>query len=372
MTREGVASASTRIVSEAVTISSRNGSVLYGVVSRPAVQAPHPKAVIICASGFTRTGLGDVMRWVGESLAQRGFLVLRFDPIGTGDSPGGELADDVPLSEYARKVQGGAFTDNIEDTVRWVQRAYGTVEVCLLGVCGPCASVLLVAAAMPDIVSDLVLLTPPVLYSARGEGEIVRDYDAPIRWRGYSRRLLDPVAYGNFFTGQSEYRAIGTLFRWAFRKAADLARRAVARLDRSARPSHPDFNQRFWEGFRAVMACGKPVLFLLAELDNETPEFYAEFKEPVLDRHRAYARLCRIQNLPGTDHSLMAEEGRVLTLDTLLGWLRSSAGSTQVTRHRAAPSASADESRVVGSMPVALFFSGAAPRGPHRGNSKES
>jgi dienelactone hydrolase len=314
-------SVASTIVAEAVTIPTRRGSRLFGVVSRPAVPPMRHRAIVISCAGLTRTGLGDVIRILGERLAERGFLVLRFDPSGTGDSPGDELADDISLSEYRRRVQDGVFTNDIADAVAWVQYTHRPQDVCLLGVCAASASALTVASVVPSVVSRVALLTPVILYPPRADADVVRDFDAPIRWRGYFRRLVDPAAYGKFFTGRSDYATIAALLKWAVRRPHHVLRRLASRLDRTPRPTHPEFSPCFWDGFRGVMARATPMLVLLSELDDETLDFLHEFKQPVIDKHPAYSSLCDVQILRGTDHLLTAEDGRALMLERLLAWL---------------------------------------------------
>ncbi len=305
------------IVAEAVTIRGRGDQTMFAVVSRPTITPRGATALVILG----KTGPGDVWRWLAESLARRGFLVVRFEPSGIGDSPGGDPDVDIPVEEYFRGVQEGAFTDNTTDVLNWVRRTYEPADLYALGICANCSSVLRAAAALRDTVSGLILVTPAVLYVTPRPG--IRSHDAQAIGRGYLRRFLHADAYRSFFTGQSDYRVIWGILRWVLRQPMDLARRGLAKLDRGPRPNHPAFNWRFWEGFRTVMDQGKPVLALLAELDGETHEFNTEFKQLVLDRAPVYSRLCAVRLLPNTDHSFLFEEGRVQAHDAILEWLQS-------------------------------------------------
>ena len=317
MNRLSASGVDARIVAEAVTVPGPDDTVMYGVVSRPAVAPACRRAVVIAG----RTAPGDFLRWFADSLAQTGLLVLRFDPVGTGDTPGGEADAEIPINDYHRRLQAGSFTESTKSAVTWLRRSYGAPEACVIALCGACASGLLAAAELPDAVSWLVMITPAVLYST-GDEEM-RDYEASHWTRGYVRRLLNPSAYRNFLTGASDYKAIAKLGKSILRRAAALLRQAGARFSRRPRPNHPLFNWRFWEGFTRVMERRIPVLFLLAELDNETPDFNAEFKALVLDRHGPYSKLCTVQTLPKTDHSFNFEDGRRRARNAIVEWLRS-------------------------------------------------
>ena len=301
------------IVAEVVTIPRPAGGLLYGVISRPAVMPAGPRVVIIAG----RTSPGDVLRWFAESLARRGYVVLRFDPTGVADSPGGDRTTDVAIDDHYRSVQAGAFTDDTKDAVTWMERTYRPAEICLLSVCGLCSAALMAAAAMPRTISRLILLTPPVLYLGTS-------------WtRMYVSQIL--ASLRKFLTGRGDYAAIRRDVGLTLRTAAGVCRRAVMKRDRSPRPAHAAFNWHFWEGFCAVIARGVPILFLLAELDNETAAFNAEFRIPILERHDGYARLCTVRSLPDTDHSFMLEEGRLRALDAILRWLESVEDTTHLS-----------------------------------------
>jgi pimeloyl-ACP methyl ester carboxylesterase len=265
---------------------------MFGVVTRPAVIPPRASAIVVLEKG----ALGDVWRWLAESLARRGLVVVRFEPVGIGDSPGTLSRRDVPMSEFFRTVQEGAYARDTEDVVLWTQRAYGVNRIHVLGICATCASALLAGAALPAVVSGLILVTPAVLYVSLH----------PQRDAGTARAL----------------RAV----RWLLRQPISRGRRTLGRICRTGRPSHPAFNWRFWTGFRAVMKHGTPVLTLLAEMDEVTRDFVVEFQRPVIDQDARYRRLCRIRLLPRADHSLLFEGARLAAFEAIGGWLDSLEG----------------------------------------------
>ena len=180
---------------------------------------------------------------------------------------------------------------------------------------------LLAAGALGNAVSSVILMTPAVLYVSPRQN--VTESEAQSSSRGYLRRLFDPAAYRSLLTGQSDYRAIWSVVNWVLRRPVDLSCRVIALLDRTPRPSHPRFNKHFWEGLRAAMSHGTPVLSLLAGMDSVTRDFNAEFQERVVDRHRTLSRLCTMRVLPRADHSLLSQEARQQALQAMLDWFQS-------------------------------------------------
>jgi len=313
------------IVAEAATISGRGGARMFGIVSRPELAGAGQKALIILG----KTAPGDVWRWLAESLARAGWIVLRFEPCGLGDSPGGNPDVDVPMLHYFRGVQEGAYTEHVEDAIDWLSRTHGPDEIHLCGICANCSSVL-AAAASRRAVAGVILSTPAVLYVQLQP--TLRAQHAESLVTGYGRRLFRPAAYINFLTGRSAYHDIWQSVGWVLGRPQVLARRALARFDRSPKPSHPHFNQRFWEAFRAVMERCTPVLALLAENDSDTVEFTRELKEPVIDRCREYREGCTVRVLAGADHSLVADNAREQMLAAVLEWSGSMEGLARATK----------------------------------------
>lgn len=305
----------TGVVAEAVAIPTRTNSVMHGVVTRESDEIVPSRVLIICG----KEGPGDLWRRCAEFLARDGFAVIRFDPAGLGETAGCGGPVDVPIDAFFRKIQEGAHTEGNIDAVLWARGTFNQADIFLMGPCGACSSLLLAAAARPRDLAGLILVTPAVLYS--GAVDILRRYDAAVARSSYLRRLLDPTGYVNFVRGRSDYRLIGALIFQVLREQVRAARRLLARLDRSPRPRHAGFNRHFWDGFRAVMGHRIPILFLLAELDNETADFNAEFKTVVLDRRREYADVCTVKTLPKTDHSFLFESGRRLAFAAIGEWL---------------------------------------------------
>jgi len=289
---------------------------MSAVVTRPSRPRPGGKALIFCQAGLqNKSGAGDYFRWLADALAEAGHVVVRFDPLGTGDSPG-EIARDIPLDQFFVKVQDGVSVDDTVDAIRWTRAQEPGREVYLWGQCGGSVTATLACARAPEEVAGLVLLATPVLYSR--SLETVRSFDAKMAREGYVRKLLKPRAWLHLLGGKSEYRL---LLAAALSVLAQARKHPRGRSRNQPMPDHPLFNHKLHQGFCAVMRAGKPVLFLNAELDNETPEFNDEFKAKVLDPRPEYQRLCAVKSLARADHSLMFMEGRRLSRDVILAWL---------------------------------------------------
>lgn len=306
---------------EAVTITNSGGHALYGVVSSPATGPTTRRVIVFCQAGLqNKSGAGDYFRWLADRLTGQGYVVLRFDPAGTGDSSS-EINQDVDLDRFFVQVQSGISRQDTVDVIDWAVDRHPGSEIYLWGQCGGCISAVLACAERPGPIKGLILLATPVLFSQKLD--VVRDYDARVAWQGYLDKLLRPRSYLRLLSGKSEYRLIKASVLTVLKTARKRALNSLDQIKKEPVPDHPLFNGFFWEAFQELMRAKKPILFLMASKDNETPEFDEHFKEPVLDRRPAYGALCTVQYLEQADHSLMMEDSRLESQEAILRWLRS-------------------------------------------------
>jgi hypothetical protein len=168
-----------------------------------------------------------------------------------------------------------------------------------------------------------------VLYSESIEK--VREGDAALASKGYVAKLLDPASWKRLVSGESDYALVkASALTMAKRLRQKIAARVddelhvteiLKRLHLRVAPDHPRFNREVWDAFPRLMKAGKPIFFLNAELDNETPEFQDELRAKVLDLKPDWARLCPVGLLPKADHSLMFQASRDDSLVRIRTWL---------------------------------------------------
>ena len=139
--------------------------------------------------------------------------------------------------------------------------------------------------------------------------------------KGYLRKIIKPHAYVRLIKGKSDMHLIRGTLASAVRQVRRIGQELVDRFSKRSAPDHERFNSHFWDAFQVLMRRRKQVLFLLCEIDNETPDFNHEFRTKVLDRHPEYLRFCTIKELPNADHSLVFEDGRRASGEALLEWL---------------------------------------------------
>jgi pimeloyl-ACP methyl ester carboxylesterase len=300
---------------EVVTIPNRKGERMYAVVTSPAREQTINKLIIFCYTGVNcKTGPGGSLKWLGDQLSAEGYAVLRFDQSAVGDSQG-ELTNDLQLREYFRMIQSGLAVADTIDVLEWAIQTYHPTKIYLLGYCGGCITAAIAAVEKIEVIAGVICIALPVLYS-----QIVptskypnkpppRGYERWLILRGYVRRLLDWRSWVNLFTGKTDWNLLLSVLTSCWQSLVKRVKWCF--LPKNMRLQlHPSFNQHFWQAFQQLMRARKRIVILMAELDDETPDFNDEFKTKVLDQRPDYAELCTLEYLPKTDHAVLFEESR--------------------------------------------------------------
>lgn len=307
-----------------VSIRSRNGEVLYGILASPVSEKSNKKNLIIFSQVgvVAKTGMGDHLRILADNLASEGFTTLRFDQSGTGDSFG-EITSGISIPQFFRQVQGGLFKNDTLDVIDWTLNEFSDYRIFLFGECGGCISSVMACAERTYRVAGLALLAMPVLLYPLGNDDHkeIRGFDAQIISRLYLRKVFNPKAYVRVLFGRSDLKLIRLISLSFFKRYYNKALTYVRLRKAESTPDHKRFNWRFWEAFEKVIKTKIPIIFLMPELDNETFEFNSEFKEKVLDREDRGSNCWSITYLSKTDHSIMFQKSRDYLFQQLVNWL---------------------------------------------------
>lgn len=164
------------------------GTHLTAVLTRPALSiAASPRRAIVLLSGGTdrRIGPGRLFVHLAREWAAKGYLVLRLDLSGVGDSPPrAGFADNLPYLPHA--------FDDIDAAVRYLREAHCVSHCQLIGHCAGAYNAFRAAVAGTDV--DAVILINPLLYLQIKGNKVDLDtsrLDAAVSGRNYRHRLTD-------------------------------------------------------------------------------------------------------------------------------------------------------------------------------------
>jgi pimeloyl-ACP methyl ester carboxylesterase len=191
------------MIRSVLTIPGADGSELVAVVHEPA--GPPVSVTILLAGGvLPRMGVNRVLVRMADRLAAAGHRVVRVDPQGLGES-GGALPDE-PFFDLLRRVESGAFVDDVRRTAEAVAPVEDGIPLILFGTCGGGITALRVAEVLDRVTGVIAVGVPlkrsgariPPGYARRTERRRALRQLAQLRHRtgsGRVRRVIRPLVW---------------------------------------------------------------------------------------------------------------------------------------------------------------------------------
>jgi pimeloyl-ACP methyl ester carboxylesterase len=191
------------MIRRVLTIPAADGAELLAVVHEP--EGPPLSVTILLAGGvLPRMGVNRVLVRMADRLAAAGHRVVRVDPHGLGESSGG-LAEE-PFFDLLRRVESGAFVDDVRRTAEAVAPAEADIPLVLFGTCGGGITALRVAEVLERVTGVIAVGVPlkrsgariPPGYARRTERRRALRQLAQLRHRtgsGRVRRVIRPLVW---------------------------------------------------------------------------------------------------------------------------------------------------------------------------------
>jgi pimeloyl-ACP methyl ester carboxylesterase len=187
-----------------LTVSGDDGAELVAVVHEPEGE-PRSVTVLLAGGVLPRMGVNRVLVRMADRLAAAGHRVVRVDPAGLGES-GGALREE-PFFDLLRRVESGAFVDDVLVAAEAVAPADADVPLVLFGTCGGGITALRVAERL-DRVSGVIAVGVPLKRSgARIPPGLAR--------RTERRRALRQLAELRHRTGSGRVRRVLRPLVWS-------------------------------------------------------------------------------------------------------------------------------------------------------------
>jgi pimeloyl-ACP methyl ester carboxylesterase len=186
-----------------VTIPGADGAELVAVVHEPA--GPPLSVTILLAGGvLPRMGVNRVLVRMADRLSAAGHRVVRVDPQGLGESAGS--LPEEPFFELLRRVESGAFVDDVRLTAEAFAPVERDVPLVLFGTCGGGITALRVAEQLEGVAGVIAVGVPlkrsgariPPGYARRTERRRALRQLAQLRHRtgsGRVRRVIRPLVW---------------------------------------------------------------------------------------------------------------------------------------------------------------------------------
>jgi pimeloyl-ACP methyl ester carboxylesterase len=230
-----------------LTVSAADGAELVAVVHEP--EGPPRSVTLLLAGGvLPRMGVNRVLVRMADRLAAAGHRVVRVDPHGLGEA-GGMLPEE-PFFDLLRRVESGAFADDVKRTAEAVAPADPGVPLVLFGTCGGGITALRVAEQLDRVTGVIAVGVPLKRSGARIPPGFAR--------RTERRRALRQLAELRHRTGSGRVRRVIRPLVWSL----------MPRFSRSL-PADADrwLNTPLLGSMRALYARRLPISLLYGEND---------------------------------------------------------------------------------------------------------
>lgn len=266
-------------------------SPLVGIVTDPP-KAPRgnqlPAVVILNCGLLHRVGPSRLYVKMARRLAAMGFVSLRFDFSGIGDSQ--VCVRHVPNERSA--------VSETQEAMDWLSAARGIGHFILVGLCAGGAKSFSVACYDSRVVGAALINVP--------FGADIECIESRVRAHFYWKRaLFDPHNWLKVIKGKANYRGMMRALGYQLRKA----------LPHKKRP--PEDN-KFMAGMRSSMQRGLNLLLVYSEDDYSLDYFRAAFPGG-LNELRSSGKL-KEETISQADHSFTSLLSQELILTTVCDW----------------------------------------------------
>jgi alpha-beta hydrolase superfamily lysophospholipase len=280
-----------------------SSAALVGVVTEAegAPAAGPPTAVVLINAGVVHhVGPHRLYVELARRLARMGFVVLRFDHSGIGDS--GVREDHLPFDQTS--------VSEVQDAMEWLSRERGSERFVLLGLCSGTLTAFR-TANKDRRVAGLALLTALLEDpSTVSEAAIQQAVDQKIARSYTTQKAFDTRSWKKLVTGQANYRRIVRV----------LVKDLRSRLQR--RKAVPSTHSEVVSHLLALLERGVPVVFIFAE-PTTVLEYFRMTIAPYLSTLRERGAL-DLHVLERSDHTFSGIRHRAELVDVVADWLRTS------------------------------------------------
>lgn len=295
-------------------VSGPDSLVRRGIVTPPPAGTNATTGILLLPAGL-KYHIGPHRMYVlmARALARQGYWVLRFDPLGLGESDG--AIPPAPLRDIWCTVERGRFVaDSVLACDAWRQR-YALTSVIVGGLCGGAITAQSAAASRPDLFQGVISLNTAVTLSLprAQSGQNLSVFQARHHFRDYFRKFLSWDAWRRVWRGESDYFAIKGTVLTAMRSWLPFA------PVRQGKPL-PNENPQFIRTFLQLEKKATRHLLLFGENDNR----WLEFSEAILQGYLHGARRgsgYEVHTIGQANHEFHLKPWQTEACRLILDWL---------------------------------------------------
>ena len=297
-----------------VVIKNRIGLSLYGMLHVPRGYQRKETAILLLSPGIkSRIAPHRLYVKMAERYAREGYVVLRFDYHGLGDSEG-DVKERL-VADFYRTVQQGRYEDDVLAAMDYMAEEQGIRTFVLGGLCGGALTGLIAGSNDARVLGLFGLGIPVILDGSQtSPANHMTDGQAESLLRSYYEKTLDIEAWKRFFSLKSDFRLI---WRILFSRAAKSTMKPVEGNGGEG----SNFNPLFPSAFQKMVFSSRSLLLIFSEMDRLYWEFDEKFWQPYKDIYKNHMDYIDVRVLKNANHILSFSESQEEMLKCTCDWL---------------------------------------------------
>jgi alpha-beta hydrolase superfamily lysophospholipase len=302
------------MIEELFEITGADGLVRRGVVSRPDKEKNRSVGIVLLPAGLKyHVGPHRFYVSVARHFADLGYVVLRFDPLGMGESDG--VLHRGLTRELWRRIESGGNVDDALLATKAMRDRFALKRIIAGGICGAAITAQLSAAKRPQLIDGVISINTAVNISSVQNiaANAMSSARADHNLRSYLKKLFSIDSWIRLIRLESDFFAI--------RRTLVAKARAFSPVNgQSVKNDETGMNPQFMKSFYHLEKNGIKHLLLFSGNDNR----WFEFKDMVLERHYAANQSgsqIEIKVIPDANHELHFSAWQDEACEILREWL---------------------------------------------------
>jgi pimeloyl-ACP methyl ester carboxylesterase len=300
-----------------VTFLNKDGRKLFGMIHAPDSGKPRTTPIILLSPGIkSRVAPHRLYVKLARQRSSRGFLVLRFDFSGLGDSEG--TVEEPVVADFYGSVQTGRYVNDTRAAMDWMEREYKISRFVLAGLCGGAITGLLTGARDQRVDALIGFGIPVILDSTQLDSTRYLTSGELNEWRnGYLSKLTNLKSWIRVLTFKTNYRVLLEAFG-GLQRAKEVAAAPACMPGKTDQVGN--FNPLFPNAFEAMVSTRK-MLLIFSEADRLWSICQERFAQPFEAKLERYRDNLEVYLVRDASHIFSFIEWQHDLLEQICSWL---------------------------------------------------
>ena len=304
-----------KIIEDAIEIRGNDGLIRRGIMTTPTSKDRADIGILLLPAGLKyRIGPQRFYVSIARYLANKGYSIFRFDPLGLGESDG-ELPLES-LSKIYNSVEQGSFTDDALLAAETMKKHFGIKKVIAGGICGGALTSQLAAVNKKGIIDGILSINTSVSIDGAQVKDpmVLGDAQMKKNYQVYLKKTISLQAWSRIFKGKSNFIEIyKTMYTLLVNK---FSKKKISTILEPLSNENPNFIKSF------LILEQLNIKHML--LYSENDDYWNEFQDIILNRYlngRLNGKGYTINIIPDADHVFSLPEWQQQAMDKIYDWL---------------------------------------------------